>query len=218
MYYRDFTETGNIISNNLKESPEPGRILVGTQNNNSINYSDIRASLNYQFNLIVAPGYPELIPNMLTLNDNRGDTAFIIGDTPMDLEPNTIAITNWINNSGGNGLPSNASASPYLALYYPAGRTNDLAGNTVVVPASHAVLRTFLYSDNVSYPWFAPAGVNRGLVSNLNNIGYIDANTGSFIHNGINQGLRDALYLTNINPITILPGTGIVVWSVILSS
>lgn len=49
VYYRDFTETGNIISNNLNESPELGRILVGSQNNNSINYSDIRASLNYKF-------------------------------------------------------------------------------------------------------------------------------------------------------------------------
>jgi hypothetical protein len=49
VYYRDFTETGNIISNNLNESPEHGRILVGSQNNNSINYSDIRACLNYQF-------------------------------------------------------------------------------------------------------------------------------------------------------------------------
>ncbi len=49
VYYRDFTETGNIISNILNESPQPGRILVGAQNTNSINYSDIRASLNYNF-------------------------------------------------------------------------------------------------------------------------------------------------------------------------
>jgi hypothetical protein len=49
VYYRDFTETGNIISNNLNESPIPGRILVGAQNTTSINYSDIRASLNYRF-------------------------------------------------------------------------------------------------------------------------------------------------------------------------
>ena len=49
VYYRDFTETGNIISNNLNESPIPGRILVGTQNTTSINYSDIRVSLNYRF-------------------------------------------------------------------------------------------------------------------------------------------------------------------------
>ena len=49
VYYRDYTETGNIISNNINESPLPGRILVGSQNATSINYSDIRASLNYRF-------------------------------------------------------------------------------------------------------------------------------------------------------------------------
>ena len=167
----------------------------------------------YQFNLICAPAYPEVIPNMLTLNANRGNTAFIIGDTPLDLEPNTINITEWVTNANGVGLPSDASASPYLALYYPAGRTNDLAGNQVVVPASHAVLRTFLYNDQVSYPWFAPAGVQRGLVSNLNDIGYISGEiTGTFVHNGISQGLRDALFTLGINPITQLPGVGLVVF------
>ena len=49
VYYKDNTEKGNIISNNLFESPLPGRILVGAQSNKSINYSDIRASLNYKF-------------------------------------------------------------------------------------------------------------------------------------------------------------------------
>lgn len=169
-------------------------------------------SPTYRFNLIVAPNYPELIPNMLTLNDNRGDTAFVIGDTPLDLIPNTVAITNWVNNTNGNGLPSDASASPYLALYYPAGRTNDLSGNQIVVPASHAVLRTFLYNDQVAYPWFAPAGTNRGLVSNLSDIGYIDSASGSFVHNSVSQGLRDALFTLNINPITQLPNSGLVVF------
>jgi hypothetical protein len=169
-------------------------------------------SPTYQFNLIVAPNYPELIPNMLTLNDNRGDTAFVIGDTPMDLAPNTVNITNWVNNTNGNGLPIDASTSPYLALYYPAGRTNDLAGNQVVVPPSHAVLRTFLYSDNVSYPWFAPAGLNRGRVTNLSDVGYINNATGGFVHNSISQGLRDALFTLGINPITQLPGSGLVVF------
>jgi len=166
----------------------------------------------YNFNLIVAPGYPELIPNMITLNDNRGDTAFIIGDTPMQLAPNTIAITNWVNNVNGNGLPADASAAPYLGLYYPSGRTNDLAGNEVVVPASHAALRTFLYNDQVAYPWFAPAGTHRGLVSNLSDIGYINETNGQFVHNAVSQGLRDALYTLNINPICQLPNIGLVVW------
>jgi len=73
-------------------------------------------------------------------------------------------------------------------------------------------LRTFLYNDNVAYPWFAPAGTHRGLVSNVSDIGYVNVNTGSFIHNSINQGLRDTLYPMSINPITQLPGVGLVVY------
>ena len=165
----------------------------------------------YQFNLLVAPNYPELIDNLLVLNDNRGDTAFVIGDTPMDLAPNATDIANWINDTNGSAGYVTPS-SPYLALYYPAGRTNDLAGNEVVVPASHAALRTYLYSDQVSYPWFAPAGYQRGLVNNLSDIGYINSSTGGFVHNAVSQGLRDALFTLKINPITQFPASGIVVW------
>jgi len=165
----------------------------------------------YNFNLICAPGYPELIPDMVTLNDNRGATAFVIADAPMDLAPNTIDLTNYFDNTMGGGLPQ--IASPYLGVYYPAGLTNDLAGNQVVVPASHAVLRTFLYNDQVAYPWFAPAGTKRGLVDNLSDIGYIDSVSGGFVHNGINQGLRDALFGLNVNVITQLPNVGLVVFA-----
>jgi hypothetical protein len=166
----------------------------------------------YNFNLLVAPGYPEVLSNLINLNNNRSNTGFIIGDTPMTLAPNSIAITAWVNNTTGSGLATVAQSDPYTGIYYPAGQTNDLAGNTVVVPASHAVLRTFLHNDQVAYPWFAPAGVNRGLISNLNDIGYINSSTGAFVHNGVNQGLRDALYPLKINPMTQLPGSGLVIW------
>ena len=49
VYYRDYTEKGSLISNSPEASPLPGRILVGTQNTNTINYSDIKASLSYRF-------------------------------------------------------------------------------------------------------------------------------------------------------------------------
>ena len=49
VYYRDYIEKGNIISNNTDASPLPGRILVGAQNANTINYSDIKASINYRW-------------------------------------------------------------------------------------------------------------------------------------------------------------------------
>jgi hypothetical protein len=163
----------------------------------------------YQFNLIAAPGYPELIDEMVALNNDRSQTAFVVGDTPMRLAPNAIDIANWSNNTNGDGL---ATASPYLGVYYPCGQASDLQGNTIVVPASHMSLRTIIFNDNVSYQWFAPAGTRRGLVDNASNIGYIDAATGEFTFDGIRQGLRDTLYENRINPITNLPGTGLVVW------
>jgi hypothetical protein len=163
----------------------------------------------YQFNIICAPGYPELIDEMVSLNNDRANTAFIIGDTPMRLAPNAIDIANWSNNTNGDGL---ATADPYLGVYYPSGQTSDLSGNTITVPASHMALRTMIYNDNVAYQWFAPAGTRRGLVDNASSIGYIDAATGEFNFNSIREGLRDTLYENKINPVTNLPGVGLVVW------
>jgi hypothetical protein len=163
----------------------------------------------FAFNLICAPGYPELISDMVGLNNDRANTAFVIGDTPLTLPANAVEIVNWANNSNGDGL---STADPYLGVYYPSAVSSDVAGNTVVVPPSHVMLRTFIRNDNVSYPWFAPAGVRRGLVDNATDIGYIDENTGEFQRNGISQGMRDVMYANNVNPITILPGVGLVVW------
>ena len=165
----------------------------------------------YAFNLIAAPGYPELISNMVSLNNDRANTAFILGDTPMRLAPSTVDIVNWSNNTDNEtGLTTN---DPYLGVYYPgAAETNDIAGNSIIVPPSHIALRTYLHNDNLAYPWFAPAGTRRGLVDNATSVGYIDSTTGEYNPIGVNQGLRDSLYENKINPITNLPGVGLVVW------
>lgn len=164
----------------------------------------------YQFNIIAAPGYPELIDEMVALNNDRANTAFVIGDTPMRLAPNAVDIANWSNNTDGTGL---ATADPYLAVYYPCGLSTDLQGNDIVVPSSHIALRTIIHNDNVAYQWFAPAGTRRGLVDNASSIGYLDsANGDEFTFDSIRVGLRDTLYENKINPITNLPGVGLVVW------
>ncbi len=163
----------------------------------------------FGFNLIACPGYTEVIDEMVALNNDRSQTAFVVGDTPMRLAPNAIDIANWSNNTNGDGL---ATASPYLGVYYPCGQTSDLQGNTIVVPASHMALRTIIFNDNVSYQWFAPAGTRRGLVDNASSIGYIDSATGEFVFDGIRVGVRDTLYENRINPVTNLPGIGLVVW------
>ena len=40
------------------------------------------------------------------------------------------------------------------------------------------MLRTIVRSDEVAYPWLAPAGVRRGVIDNAERIGYINAATG----------------------------------------
>ena len=169
-----------------------------------------------QFNLIVAPGYPELIQDMVTLNNDRKDTAFIIGDTPLDLSSDATTLQNYITNAGlaaDNGELGLVTHSENLGVYYPAGLATNLDGNSVVVPASHMMLRTYIRSDAVSYPWFAPAGVRRGVIDNVSSIGYIDINNkNTFRTIGVTNGLRDVLYANEVNPITVLPGVGIVAY------
>lgn len=164
------------------------------------------------FNLIAAPGYPELIPNMVSLNNERNNTAFIIGDTPLRLEGTSTSIVNWATDNNGAGVDSEdglVTADPYLGVFYPSCRTSDLSGNTVVQPASHMMLRTMVRNDDIGFPWLAPAGTRRGTVDNASALGYVNAQTGEFQQTAIRQGLRDTCYENKVNPITFIPGTGI---------
>jgi len=169
-----------------------------------------------QFNLIACPGYPEVIQNMITLNNDRKNTAFIIGDSPLTLDSSTASIQEWASNSNlaaDNGETGLVSRSEYLAVYYPSGYATNLDGESVVVPASHAMLRTYIRSDNVSYPWFAPAGVRRGLIDNVSSIGYVDISDNNLFRSiGVTVGLRDTLYDNDVNPLTVLPGVGLVAY------
>ena len=166
------------------------------------------------FNLIATPGFPEVIDEMVTLNIDRKETAFIVGDTPFDLRSNGTELQNWAsnaNNAASNGQDGLITSDPYLGVYYPSGLATNTDGTEVVVPASHMVLRTIAFSDQVGYPWFAPAGLQRGRVSNAASVGYID-DEGEYVPVTLNEGIRNVLYQNNINPITFIPGSGIVVY------
>lgn len=174
---------------------------------------DIRAE-DLFFNLIAAPGYVEAIDEMLALNDDRKDTAFVVGDTPFTLSSTGTSLQNWATNHSvayGNGPDGLVSASKYFAAWYPSGLSTNLDGTDVVVPPSHMALRTIAYNDQVAYPWFAPAGLQRGIVNNAASVGYVDAE-GQFIPTKLNEGQRDILYQNGINPIRVMPQGGIVVF------
>lgn len=163
-----------------------------------------------QFQLIACPQYPELAPNMVALNNERGNTGFAVVDTPLRLTPEEVVT--WATNNNGLGLPTGdgrLTGDSYAAAFYPSCQTTDLSGNLAVTAPSHMMLRTIIRSDSASYPWLAPAGTRRGTVDNAIQIGYVDAVTGTFTTLGVNQGLRDVLYQNQVNPITYIPGTGI---------
>ena len=166
------------------------------------------------YNLVAAPGFPELIDEMLALNVDRKEQAFVVGDSPFSLSSATTDLQNWAsnaNNATGNGDDGLVTADPYLGVYYPSGLSTNVDGSEVVVPASHMVLRQLAFNDQVAYPWFAPAGFARGTISNASAVGYLDSED-EFVTVTLNEGQRDTLYTNNVNPIATLPGRGIVIW------
>lgn len=172
---------------------------------------DIRDTDTRLFNLIATPGYPEVISNMVSLNLSRSYTAFVIGDTPMRLAATSTTLSAWGNNTASaldNGDTGLVTSNEYLGVFYPSGYTNDNAGNRVVVPASHMMLRTIAISDQQSYQWFAPSGTKRGIVTNATSVGYLS--NGEFKVTALPPALRDTLSKVKINPVATLSGVGIV--------
>jgi hypothetical protein len=210
--YTWVTTSGNKADGSMYAGRQAQRALVIRAMRAGIDTSLPAREEQNQFNLIAAPGYPELATNLVALSNERSNTLFVVGDTPMRLAANGTDLAIYATNNGGLGLPTEDGliiGSAYAAVFYPSCQTNDLSGNTVVAPPSHMMVRTILRSDAVSYPWLAPAGTRRGVIDNANAIGYIDSATGEFVQTAIGQGLRDVLYENNINPITFIPGVGI---------
>jgi len=72
------------------------------------------------------------------------------------------------------------------------------------------MLRTIALNDQVSYPWFAPAGTRRGGITNATAVGYVDPVSGEFQSVALNTGQRDTLASIKVNPLTFITGTGLV--------
>jgi len=213
------TETASWVTvsgNRADGSPYMGRnaqraMVVQSLRSALDTNTDIRDEDNY-FNLMATPNYPELQPNMVVLNNDRGETGYIIGDTPLGLADSATDIQAWANNDAdavSTGEAGLVTRNTYLGLFYPSGITNDLSGNQVVVPASHMMLRTFLNNDTKAYPWLAAAGTRRGNIDNALNIGYLDRTTGEFVAIKTRLGIRDVLYLNQINPLVFFTGVGL---------
>ena len=214
-YYPDrwVTKSGNKADGSMCAGRKAQRKVVVQQLKSEIDTNQAIREDQRGFNVVACPGYPETIDNMISLNTDRNNTVFVIGDSPMRLEGTATAIQDWANNSAAatdNGEDGLVSASDYLGVFYPSGLTTDNSGTTIVVPPSHMMLRTLANNDNVAYPWFAPAGTRRGVVDNATAVGYIDTGEGEFKTISVTESVRDTMHTVKINPITFFSGAGIV--------
>lgn len=90
----------------------------------------------------------------------------------------------------------------YVATYFPDVYIRDPNnGSSVKVPSSISALGALAYNDSVSYPWFAPAGFNRGALDTVLNV-----------DTRLNTSDRDVLYDARINPIATFPAGGFVIF------
>jgi len=179
------------------------RAMVTKAMQSSITTNTGIRSESVYFNLIAAPGYFELMDEMITLNKDKKEIAFVIGDCPMTLKSDSTSLKAWAD--------TYVPAETYAAIYYPHGYSSDLSGNNVVIPSSAIALRTIAFSDQVSYPWFAPAGLTRGVVSNATQVGYVNAED-EFVKVQLSEGQRDTLYTGRMNPIADFPAQGMAVF------
>ena len=152
----------------------------------------------YNYNLLVAPGLissfgsptTTAITSMINTVQNRGDAMTVVD----------------LVGYGSNLTPVLTQAlvydTSYAASYWPWVQTIDPdTGNQVWVPASTMIPGVYAFNDSVAEPWFAPAGINRGILSNVIRAERV-----------LTQGNRDDLYESNINPIATFPNQGVVVF------
>jgi hypothetical protein len=92
--------------------------------------------------------------------------------------------------------------SNYVATYHPWVKILDVDKNKPVwVPPSVVLPGVIAFNDSVAAEWYAPAGLNRGGLSNV-----IEVKT------RLTHDERDTLYTGRINPIATFPGQGATVF------
>jgi hypothetical protein len=170
-----------------------------------------------EMNVATIPGVEEASLTTLLIEkcEQRGDALAIIdleGDYTPDEGKSSAGQTDISRKSNVDNalrlLKERSLNSSYGCAYFPWVLIKDaLNGNTVWVPPSVAAIGTFSSSQRRTELWFAPAGFNRG--------GLSDGAAGLPVLQTalrISSKDRDKLYEANINPIATFPAEGVVIF------
>ena len=195
---------GSALGSNISTTEGKYYEAITDTNTQGLVASDYTQTLNlltnkdeYQFKYISTPGlvrdfasHASVVNSLITKVQERGDTMAIVD--MLDYNANISEVV------------SEASTvnSSYAATYWPWLQTLDPnTGQQVWVPASTMMPSIYAFTDSISEPWVAPAGINRGTLSTV-----IKA------ERFLTQGNRNTLYEANINPIATFPNSGVTVF------
>lgn len=202
--YRD-TKTygdGYIFGKKTYVANSGGAGVFSTTIGNSDYYAYLKGILTFSnpeaidINIFATPGINFYDHSSLTnqaidmVENDRADSLYIIAPPN---EPDVDAIV--------GDLSDVAIDSNYSATYWPWIQIRDVDNATqLYVPPTGEVCRNIAMTDNISYPWFAVAGYQRGLVKSIKAVKKLTLDD------------RDNLYKNRINPIATFSDTGTIIW------
>ncbi len=184
----------NITANNTQ-----GFDLSGASTNGTLGYKRaINAISNpdeFDINLLATPGVVHSLHSNVTNHaidkiEDRADAFFILDGSPYG-----ATIQQAIDNV--KTLDSN-----YVGTYHPWVKILDSEKQKPTwVPPSVVLPGVYANNDRIGQEWFAPAGLNRGGLTEV-----LEAET------RLTNAERDDLYENRVNPIASFPGQGVVVF------
>jgi len=150
-------------------------------------------------NLIVDSGKSDTVKlDIISMCEERYDCMAVLDCPKADVLNNkgneAVDLRTWRNST----LPSSSYASVYgnwLEIY------DKFNQKYRWIPASGFVTGVFAKTDDVNDPWWAPAGLNRAILTSVRRLAW-----------NPKMGYRDILYSNGINPIVTFPGEGKVIW------
>ncbi len=213
---------GGFDGVNVRNMDAFANINIGSSETTSYTFNTLRRTIDaisdpevVEMNLAAIPGLTQegLTTNLINVCEDRADALAVI-DLPNAFQPReegeeikrlneSSTITTLIN-----GLRSRGLNSSYGCTYYPWVRARDtINGAFVWLPPSIPAIGTFSSSQRKTQVWFAPAGFNRGgLTEGSAGIPVVD------VAHQLRRKDRDDLYTANINPIAKFPAEGIVIF------
>ena len=164
-----------------------------------------------EMNLAAIPGIsePKLTNLLIEKCETRGDALAVIDlEGDFDPEQTTDVERLPVVKEAVDALKDRTLNSSYGCAFFPWVLVRDTISNAKVwMPPSVVALGTFSSSQKKTELWFAPAGFNRGgLTDNAAGLPVLQTSL------RLSSKDRDTLYEANINPIATFPSEGIVIF------